>query len=173
MIFVLEVVITVLVHARAPISTWGRKLPSDFHQGRKLVTYHVIERRKSTGRGSGRERLFNSSLFLLILGLKRSPPHKITLKCTKSQILFPFPPRHVPCNLSGTARVSQGEKVVEAHGVKGELFQTIECIQLQTAWIQPWAHLSCVCILMLCRTWAKVSAKQIDSVTYTSHQLWI
>lgn len=93
--------------------------------------------------------------FFLILGLKGSPPHKITLKCMKSQILF--------LSLLGMCPVThqahpQCHRVRRwwRHMVKGELFQAIECVQLQTAWIQPQAHLCCVCILMLCRTWAKV-----------------
>lgn len=95
------------------------KLPSDFHQGGKLVTYHVILRRKGTGRGSGRKRLFNSSLFLFDSGLEGVPSSQNYLKVHEISDPFPFPPRNVPCNSSGTPTVSQGEKVVEAHSKGG------------------------------------------------------
>lgn len=59
----------------------------------------------------------------LILGLKWPPPHKIALKCMKPQTLFPFPPRNVPCNSSGTSTVSEGERVAKVQGKGGNHFK--------------------------------------------------
>lgn len=56
--------------------------------------------------------------FFLILGLKGSSSQNY-LKVHGISDPFPFPPRNVPCNSSGTPTVSQGEKVVEAHGKGG------------------------------------------------------
>lgn len=67
------------------------KLPSDFHQGRKLVTYHVTLRRKSTGRGSGMKRLFNSSLFLFDSGVEVVPSSQNYLKVHEIPDPFPLP----------------------------------------------------------------------------------
>lgn len=116
MIFLLEVVITVLVHGRAPISTWGGEIAWWFPSGKKTCPLPCnIEEEKAQAEEVGGKGYLIFHYFFLTLGLKWSPPHKITLKCMKSQILFLFPPR----NLSGTLTVSQGERVVEAHGKRG------------------------------------------------------
>lgn len=99
------------------------KLPSDFHHGRKLVTFHVILRRKAQAEEVGGKGYLILHYSFLILGLKWPPPHKIALKCMKPQTLFPFPPRNVPCNSSGTSTVSEGERVAEVQGKGGNHFK--------------------------------------------------
>lgn len=110
------------------------KLPSDFHQGRKLVRYHAIFRRKAQAEEVGGKDYLILHYFFLILGLK----WPLLTKLHSSA----WNPRSLSLSLLGMCPVTyqtQSQRVGRWwwHMVKGELFQTMECMQLQSAWIQP------------------------------------